>query len=71
MFVILLCDSSEGLLTMTNGHFSPFYTDLCLFMCLLKELWSEQAYSHWLHLFDLSPLLVFKCLLKLLLPEVA
>ena len=32
MFVILLCDSSEGLLTMTNGHFSPFYTDLCLFM---------------------------------------
>ena len=34
-------------------------------LCLLKELWTEQAKLHWLHLFDFSPLCVFKCLLKL------
>ena len=64
MFVMLLCESSEGLLAMANGDFSPFYTGLCLFICLLKELGAEQAKSHWLHLFDFSPLCVFKCLLK-------
>ena len=55
----------EGLLTKTNGDFSSFYTRLCLFICLLKELGSEQAKSHWLHLFDFSPLCVFKWVLKL------
>ena len=54
---------SEDLLTMTNCHFS--HTDLCLFVCLLKELGSEHAKSQWLHLFDFSPLCVFKCALKL------
>ena len=47
--------------TMSNGHFSPA---LCLFVCLIKELGSEQAKSHWLHLFDFSPLCDFKCFLK-------
>ncbi len=42
-----------------------FYTDLCLFICLLKELETEQAKSHWLHLFGFFPLCVFKCFLKL------
>ena len=41
--------SSKSLFTMTNVPFSPFYTDLCLFICLLKELETEQAKSHWLH----------------------
>ena len=49
---------------MTNCHISPVYTGLCLFMCLLKELGSEQAKSHWLHLFNFSPLCILKCLLK-------
>ena len=43
---------------------SPFFTEVCLFICLLKELGSEQVKSHWLHLFDFSPLCVFKCVLK-------
>ena len=43
---------------------SLFYTGLCLLICLLKELEAEQANSHWLHLFDFSPLCVFKCVLK-------
>ena len=47
---------SEHLLKMTNVNFSPFYTALCLFICLLKELGAEQAKSHWVHLFDFSPL---------------
>ena len=45
-----------------NSNFSPFY--MCLFICLSKELRAEQAKSHWLHLFDFSPLCLFKCLLK-------
>ena len=57
--------SSKSLFTMTNVSFSPFYTDLCLFICLLKELETEQAKSHWLHLFGFFPLCVFKCFLKL------
>ena len=64
-FVILSCESTEGFLTMTNGNFLPFYTDLCLFVCLLKELGSQQAKLHWLHLFGFSPLCVFKCVFKL------
>ena len=48
---------------MANCHFSPVYIDLCLFICLLKLLWTEQAKSHWLHLFDFS-LCVFKCVLR-------
>ena len=44
--------------------YSIFYTGVCLFICLLKELGSEQAKSHWMHLFDFSPLCVFKCILK-------
>ena len=46
--------------------YSIFYTGVCLFICLLKELGSEQAKSHWMHLFDFSPLCVFKCILKAL-----
>ena len=49
---------------MLTFPFSPFYTALCLFICLLKELGTEQAKSHWLHLFHFSPLCVFKYLLK-------
>ena len=54
------------LLTMTDGHFYPFYTCMCLFICLLIELEAEQAKSQWLHMFDFSPLCVFKCVLKAL-----
>ena len=43
---------------------SPVYTGLCLFMCLLKELGSDQAKSHWLHLFHFSPLCIFKWIFK-------
>ena len=60
----LLCFYAS-LLAMRNCDFSPFYTGLCLFICLFKELGIEQAKSHWLHLFDFSPLCVFKCVLKL------
>ena len=35
-----------------------------VFTCFLKSPASEEAYSHWLHLFDLSPECVFKCVLK-------
>ena len=73
MFVMLLCESSEGLLAMANGDLSPFYTGLCLFICLLKEFGSEQEKSHWLHLLDFSALCVFKCVLKLpeMCPQIA
>ena len=43
---------------------SSKYIAVCLFTCLLKELGSEHAKSHRLHLLDFSPLCVFKCLLK-------
>ena len=32
--------------------------------CLLTLLARENVESHWLHLFDFSPLCIFKCLLK-------
>ena len=37
---------------------------LCIFKRVLKWPAREDALSHWLHLFDLSPLCVFKCLFK-------
>ena len=40
----------------------PF--SLCVFKCLLKWLGSEDAWSHWLHLFDFYPLCIAKCVLK-------
>ena len=65
---VTLLISSIGMLTLkvcyAFMHIVAFYTGLCLFICLLKELGSEQAKSHWLHLFDFSPLCVFKCVLK-------
>ena len=42
-------------------YFSGFWYS----MCVLKLPAREDAKSHWLHLFDFSPLCVFKCLLKL------
>ena len=41
--------------------FSPLW-DL---KCILKSAGQVDAKLHWLHLFDLSPLCVFKCILKL------
>ena len=41
-------------------HFSP----RCVFRCLLEWPAQVDAYSHWLHLFDLSPVCVFKCVLN-------
>ena len=61
-FSMLLCKSSEGLLKMKNSHL--FFSTPCLFICLRKDHGSEQAKSHWLHLFDFSSLCVFKCVLK-------
>ena len=43
-------------------HFSP----RCVFRCLLEWPAQVDAYSHWLHLFDLSPVCVFKCVLNAL-----
>ena len=37
---------------------------MCLFTCLLKELGSVHAKSYGLHMFDFSPLCVFKCVLN-------
>ena len=37
-----------------------YFPQLCLFICLLKDLGSEHAKSHWRHLFIFSPLCVFK-----------
>ena len=37
---------------------------LCVIKSILKLLAREDAKSHWLHLFDFSPLCVFTCVLK-------
>ena len=37
----------------------------CVFMCVLKLPARDDAQSHWLHLFDFSPVCVFMCVLKL------
>ena len=42
------------------SDFSP----LCDIKCLFKWSASEDAKSHWLHLFDLSPLCFLKCVFK-------
>ena len=44
--------------------FVQFSCIVC-FKCTLKLLGSEEAKSHWLHLCDLSPLCVFKWVLRL------
>ena len=44
--------------------FVQFFCIVC-FKCTLKLLGSEEAKSHWLHLFGFYPLCVFKCVLKL------
>ena len=36
----------------------------CPFLCLFRPPASNDAQSHWLHLFDFSPLCVFKCVHK-------
>ena len=56
----LLCESPMG-----NNAFSPFYTGMCLFICLLKELRLKHLKSYWLHMFGSSLLCVFKGFLKL------
>ena len=56
----LLCESTMG-----NNAFSPFYTGVCLFICLLKELRLKHLKSYWLHMFGSSLLCVFKGFLKL------
>ena len=43
------------------------FSPLCVFICLLKSSSWIDAKSHWLHLFSLSRLCEFKCVLKLLL----
>ena len=40
-----------------------------VFKNVFYPLGSEQAYSHWLHLFDFFPLCVFICVLKLPAPK--
>ena len=37
---------------------------LCVIKSILKLLAREDAKSHWLHLYDFSPLCVFTCVLK-------
>ena len=49
-----------------RGASLVYFFSLCLFKCFLKELGSEHANSHWLHLFDFSPLWIFKCVFKAL-----
>ena len=40
-----LSESSEGSLTMTNGHFSHTCTDQCLVVCLLNLAQSKQSHT--------------------------
>ena len=42
---------------------------LCVFKCCLKTYAWEDAKSHWLHLFDFSPLCLIKCDLSALRSE--
>ena len=52
-------------------HIRPIYLALSSvhFKCVLKWPVWEDAYLHWLHLCNFSPLCVFKCVLKLLVCE--
>ena len=50
-----------GFLKIKYRYFSGFWYS----MCVLKLPAREDAKSHWLHLFDFSPLCVFMCFFKL------
>ena len=54
-----------------QGVCSRWWMFLNFFICLLKELGSEHAKSHWLHLLYFSPVCVFKCVLKSAVREMA
>ena len=56
--------SSNYLHEKIHSHTGCICLTLWVFKCWRKDLGSEQAKSHWLHLFGFSPLCVFKCLLK-------
>ena len=45
------------------------FSSVHVFKYVFNPLGSEQAYSHWLHLFDFFPLCVFICVLKLPAPK--
>ena len=60
--------SSNGLPERMQSHTDITFVWLfstVRFKCLLKLPSREDAKSHWLHLFDFSPLCVFECVLKL------
>ena len=65
--VISSCDSSTYRLRgciITLVAFIWLFSAVCI-RCVLKLPCGEDAKSHRLHLFDFSPLCVFKCVLKL------